>query len=179
MGLFRNCGIARPRFLGTLWHDVSRSTDCAEAALFLTPEESGDAPVVKFFVYGPVTTDRTIRACYDVVFRNRFRSEPRIEVALWVGKDEGAAQAWARAAEIAKTIATQVADNPVLRAVRRFADLHDHCDANCLGEQEAFLDSCGWTGHDDATDQAALAASTEVLNDAQDIVDYWLRTRQE
>jgi hypothetical protein len=37
---------------------------------------------------------------------------------------------------------------------------------------------CGWTGKDDAKDEAAFAASTDVLNDAQAIVDAFLRTRR-
>jgi hypothetical protein len=81
------------------------------------------------------------------------------------------------AAEIARTIIAEIEARPDLLAARSFTELHDRCDANCLGEQEAFLDACGWTGTDDAKDQQALEASTDVLNRAQDIVDRWLRTR--
>jgi len=176
MARFRNCAIERPDFLGTLWHDLSRSTHaCAEVTLFLTPEESGDAPVVEFFVNDPDTKHRIIKTRYDVVFRHRFAAESGSDVTLWAGNDVASARVWARSAEIAKTIATKVVENPALHAAVCFAELHDHCDANCLGEQEAFLDSCGWTGNDDAKDEAALAASTEVLNNAQTFVDYWLR----
>jgi hypothetical protein len=82
------------------------------------------------------------------------------------------------AAEIAESIIAEVAAHPEWMGARSFAQLHDFCDANVLGEQEAFLASCGWTGQDDANDSAALAASTDVLNDAQTIVGHWLATRQ-
>jgi len=176
MARFRNCGFERPEFLGTLWQELCRSTGaCAKVTLLLTPEESGDAPAVEFWVTSLDPKDRSIRARYDVVFRQRSAAEAGSDVTLWAGDDEAVARAWARAAEIAKTIATQVADDPVLRVAGSFAELHDYCDANCLGEQEAFLDSCGWTGNDDAKDQATLVASTDILNNAQTIVDYWLR----
>jgi hypothetical protein len=51
------------------------------------------------------------------------------------------------------------------------------CDANTLGEQEAFLAECGWTGNDDQRDAEALRISTDVLNHAQAITDLWLRVR--
>ena len=85
---------------------------------------------------------------------------------------------WTRAAEIAKTIIAEVLRNPEWLAARSFSELHDHCDANMLGEQEAFLLSCGWTGQDVAKDAEALAASTDVLNDAQTIVGHWLAARK-
>lgn len=176
MARFRNGAIKRPEFLGTSWQELCPSTAaCVTVRLLLTREESGRAPAVEFWVSSLDPTDRRSRARYGVLFRQRFAAEAGSDVTLWAGDDEAVASAWARAAEIAKTIATQVADDPVLRAARSFSELHDYCDANCLGEQEASLDSCGWTGNDDAKDEAALIASTDILNNAQTIVDYWLR----
>jgi hypothetical protein len=108
---------------------------------------------------------------YDVVFQRSFELESSDDATLWAGDEEHLARGWARAAEIAKTIATEVVASPELLRALTFSQLHDYCDANCLGNQEAFLTSCGWTGENDAKDEEALNASVEVLNGAQCIVD--------
>jgi len=178
MAQFKQHEIEWPDFLGQSWNDSSWHNDaCAHATLFLTPDESGEGPVVEFWVNYADPNDRRIPARYDVVFQRSFELESSDDATLWAGDDDQVARQWARAAEIAKTIATEVVASPELIKAQTFAELHDHCDANCLGEQQAFLDSCGWTGNDDAKDQEALNASTNVLNGAQTIVDYWLRAR--
>lgn len=172
MSVFRTHAIGRPAFLGSSWRDSSRDTDpCPHATLPLTPDASVDVPVVAFWVHEPDPTNRTGR--YRVVLRHASSGD----ATLWMGNDEAAASAWAHAAEIAASIATEITADADLSRARSFAELHDYCDANCLGDQEAFLDACGWTGNDDASDELALVASTEVLNNAQTIVDHWLRTR--
>jgi hypothetical protein len=178
MANFKDHAIERPEFLGESWHDSSwRSDACAHATLFLTPDESCEAPVVEFWVNYSDPKDRTIPSRYDVVFQRSFELESSDDATLWTGDEEHLARRWARAAEIAKTIATEVVCSPELLRALTFSELHDYCDANCLGDQEAFLTSCGWTGENDAKDEEALNASVEVLNGAQCIVDLWLRAR--
>lgn len=100
------------------------------------------------------------------------------ERTLYEGDDAAVAKQWARAAEIAKTIIFDILRWPGLLIARSFSELHDYCDANMLGAQSAFLIECGWTGQDDVKDGAALAASAEVLNYAQQIVGVWSETRR-
>ncbi len=178
MAIFKEHKIERPDFLGDSWHDSSRHTDtCAHATLFLTPDESGEGPVVEFWVNYPDPKDRQVTWRYAMVFQRTFEFETGSDATLWVGDDENVARRWARAAEIGKTIATEIVSNPDLLAAPTFAELHDRCDANCLGEQEAFLSACGWTGKNDSKDEEALNVSIDVLNGSQSIVDYWLRAR--
>jgi hypothetical protein len=92
---------------------------------------------------------------------------------------EQEARHWARAAEVARTIIADIlasGDQRVLNALS-FSELHDYCDANLLGNQEEVLTECGWTGENDEIDGAALTRSAEILDRAQMIVDYWLKTR--
>ena len=178
MASFNRHEIERPEFLGESWRDSSWHNDaCAHATLFLTPDESGEAPVVKVWVNYPDPKNREVEWRYAVIFQRTFEAVSGSDATLWVGDDKDVARGWARAAEIAKTIATDIVANPDLLAAASFAELHDLCDANCLGAQEAFLSSCGWTGKDDVKDAEALNASVDVLNGAQSIVDHWLRAR--
>lgn len=168
MTQFKEHEIERPDFLGESWNDSSwRNDACAHAKLFLTPDESGTGPVVEFWVNYRDPKSRGIEPRFMVVYQRSYAVESGVDSLLWKGEDEGEARSWARAAEIAKTIIAEILAHPDLLAARTFSELHDHCDANCLGEQEAFLDSCGWTGEDEAKDQEALNASTDVLNGAQ------------
>jgi len=52
-----------------------------------------------------------------------------------------------------------------------FSELHDYVDANCYGGFEALHDSV------DAEDPQARDALWQYMNDAQNAVDTWLRTR--
>jgi hypothetical protein len=178
MTQFKEHEIERPDFLGKSWNDSSGHNDArARATLFLTSDESGTGPVVEFWVNYPDQNNRGVEPRFAVVYSRSHAGEAGVDSLLWKGEDDGEARSWARAAEIAKTIIAEILAHPDLLAARTFSELHDHCDANCLGEQEAFLDSCGWTGEDDAKDQEALSTSTDVLNGAQAIVDGWLGSR--
>lgn len=175
---FKEHDVARPEWLGDSWHDSSWHNDAMpHASLFLTGNES-DGPCVEFWINYEKPTDREIPVGYMVVFQRSWVVEEGCDVALYEGDDENIARHWVRAAEIAKTIIAEILHEPVLLACRSFSELHDHVDANTLGTQEAYIEECGWTGKDDAKDEAALAASTDVLNAAQDIVGHWLRTRR-
>lgn len=46
-----------------------------------------------------------------------------------LGNDD--ASAWAQAAEVASSIATEITADADLLSARTFAELHDYCDANC------------------------------------------------
>jgi hypothetical protein len=101
-----------------------------------------------------------------------------------------------RAREIALSIIADIEANPMVttaRGVRRnmldagsFAELHDYCDANMLGDSEKLMYECGYTREDeemddvtrDRLDDEARERFTGILNRAQGIVDLWLRTRK-
>jgi hypothetical protein len=178
MTQFKEPEIERPDFLGESWNYCSWHNEaCAHATLFLTPDGSGTGPVVEFWVNYGDPKSRGIELRFMVVYQRSYAVESGVNSLLWKGEDDGEARSWARAAEIAKTIIAEILTHPDLMAARTFSELHDLCDANCLGDQEAFLDSCGWTGEDEAKDQEALNAFTDVLNGAQAIVDAWLGSR--
>lgn len=61
--------------------------------------------------------------------------------------------------EVADSILDEIAGHPNLAACTSFSELHDHCDANCLGMCEGLLDVC----------PEPLAIS--IIGQAQDIVD--------
>ncbi len=55
--------------------------------------------------------------------------------------------------------------------VGSFTELHDYCDANCLGGTEALLDRLeAAIGHEPALDQMSW-----LLNTAQGMVDAWIK----
>jgi len=134
--------------------------------MFLTPDEA-DGACIEF-------NDAPPR--YTAVFQPSWVAAG--DRMLYEGDDEAVAKQWARAAEIARTIIFEILRWPALLVARSFSELHNHCDANMLGAQPAFLIECGWTGQDDVKDGAALAASTDVLDLAQQIVGVWLETRR-
>lgn len=170
--------IARPDWLGAAWRDFSWHNDAMpHATLFLIGEGADNDPVVEVWVNYQKSEDRQIPPAYMVMFQKTFVVESSGDWELYAGEDEQVAKRWARAAEIAKTIIADIVKEPALLGCRSLSELHDHVDANELGEQGAFLESLGWTGKDDVKDAQALAASTDVLNCAQEIVDYWLRAR--
>lgn len=56
--------------------------------------------------------------------------------------------------------------------VGSFTELHDYCDANCLGGTEELLDRLGEKiGH-----QEALDAMCDLMNAAMPLVDRWIRS---
>lgn len=66
------------------------------------------------------------------------------------------------AQEVADSIIADIQNRPELAACKTFSELHDHCDANVLGDSEALLDKL--------PHEAAIA----LLNQAQEIVNKWL-----
>src|SRR6185437_4904904 len=138
MSTLRTHASERPAFLGPSWRNSSRGTDQGpHATLWLTPDQSPNAPAIAIWVHRVNQT-----AQYRIVLHRTGADD----VTLWMGNDEGTASTWATGAEIAATIATEITAHPDLLLACSFAELHDYCDANCLGDQEAFLESCGWTG---------------------------------
>jgi len=41
------------------------------------------------------------------------------------------------------SIHAEIDASPALSSCKSFSELHDHCDANCLGEQETFFETHG------------------------------------
>lgn len=66
---------------------------------------------------------------------------------------------------VARTMIDQITALPrgPLECCRSFAELHDHCDANCLGGGELLHH---WLGQEECL---------KVLNEAQEVVDEWLK----
>ena len=177
---FKEHDVARPEWLADKdgWFDQSWHNDALpHVSMFLTANES-DGPCVEFWVNYEHATDREVPPRYMAVFQRSWVVENGGDAVLYDGDDEAVAKQWARASRIAKTIIPEILAEPVLLACRTFSELHEHVDANVLGEQEQYLEECGWTGKDDAKDEAALIATTDVLNNAQAIVDAFLRTRR-
>lgn len=63
---------------------------------------------------------------------------------------------------VAATIIEEIKSDKTLLACKSFVELHDHCDANCLGCQEALLEELGMQG------------ALPILNAAQHEVNLWL-----
>lgn len=66
---------------------------------------------------------------------------------------------------VTDTIIADIRKDPTLLACKSFPELHDHCDANCLGCQEALVDELG------------IYWALPILNDAQHKVSLWLVCR--
>ena len=185
---FKTHGITRPTWLGEGWIDHSCGNDAMpHATLFLTPDEGCEAPCIEVWVNYASKVSREVSRRYEANFRRTWNLESGADETLYLGEDEAAAKQIARGAEIAKTIIADILAGPVVTTshgakanlldATSFSELHDYCDANMLGDQEKLLGEFGHTGEDDATDEAALSKAVDVLNHAQDIVDYWLKSR--
>ncbi len=78
--------------------------------------------------------------------------------------------------ELAEAIRAEVLqcvrDGVIPANVGSFSDLHDYCDANCLGGTEELLDRM------DAAlgAEPGMAAFCDLMNEAIAIVDVWIRT---
>jgi hypothetical protein len=173
MPAFNEEELARPQWLGDAWAD-SPSHNVLPTAILCVTADGLDGPAIECRLSrSPGELDR-----YEFTYQRSWVVDDDADRLLYSGRDENAARQWARAAEIAKTIIAEVLQHPEWLTARSFSELHDRCDANVLGDQEAFLVSCGWTGADDIADEAALTASADVLNFAQSIVGIWLATRR-
>lgn len=72
--------------------------------------------------------------------------------------------------QIALTIIEHIKQEEVLMACKSFSELHDHCDANVLGCVEEDFEALG-------TDFVAETKYYQLLQEAQDLVDSWLRVK--
>lgn len=64
---------------------------------------------------------------------------------------------------VAGTMLAEIVRYPRLAACRTFSELHDHCDANCLGCAEEMLDAM------------PMSDAIDILNAAQGIVEATLK----
>lgn len=79
-------------------------------------------------------------------------------------RDYSDARRDATVARIKQEVATMLAEEEMPGTVRSFSELHDYCDANCLG---GLCD-------DNAVDDASSDTAANFLNAVQDAVDTWL-----
>ena len=56
-----------------------------------------------------------------------------------------------------------------------FSELHDYCDANCLGDSEQLFEAIVTESATDKEHDAKLAQVWEIADPAMDIVDAWLK----
>ncbi len=76
---------------------------------------------------------------------------------------------------LAQTIIADIIARPELMACASYSELHDHCDANCLGEQETL-----WEHHVGAGEMtneehtARMDRFSKIADPAQAIVHEWL-----
>ena len=181
---FKEFRIIRPAWLGEQWHDSSWHNDAMpHGTLYLTADESNDAPVIECWVNYAKRSDREIGDRYMVVFQKSYACESGADELLWHGDDEETAKMYVRAAELAKTIIADILARPRCNAATDFANLHDYCDANVIGNQEQVLIDAekalavaGWA-EGDARDEQALANTFDEIENARHIADLWLRLR--
>lgn len=79
---------------------------------------------------------------------------------------------WVLAAHLAATIINEVGEaaeeDPRFLDAESFAELHDLCDANMLGESDAYMDRFGQENH--------MERAIPIINEAQGLVDQWLKS---
>lgn len=73
---------------------------------------------------------------------------------------------------VASAIATELREN--VEGIRCFSDLHDYMDANTLGESEEVWGELTANIPPEG-DEEKIQAACDVLNDAQSMVDEWIR----
>ncbi len=79
---------------------------------------------------------------------------------------------------LAQTIIEEIKTRPDLMACKSFSELHDHCDANCLGDQEAVWDHHVGTGEMSNEEHSErMERFSNIADPAQTIVDEWLAAK--
>jgi hypothetical protein len=130
--------VARPAWLGAGWDDNSWHNDAMpHCTLHLGSQNPQIQPVVEIWVNYPRPEDREIGTAFEVVFMRDWSADSGDDVTLYSGEDEAAAVIWERAARTAKSMIAVILARPDLNACWTFSQLHDHCDANILGDVEA------------------------------------------
>ena len=175
--------VERPAWLGEDWEDVSWHNDAMpHALLYLRPvwdDESYPMPVIEFWVNYSKTEDREIGTRYEVLFLKDWGNDSSADVLLWRGEDEAAAVIWERAARTAKSMIAAILPRPDLMACQTFSELHDHCDANILGDVEEMTYGEG-EAHRVPSDDPEVGITEwacRVYNAAVQIVEAWQRGR--
>lgn len=179
MTQFKAHDVERPAWLGWDWEDTSWHNDSMpHATLYLTPDGNPQA-VVEFWINYADPAEREIGTLYEVVFQRDWAAEDSRDEALWRGEDEAAAVIWERAARTAKSMIAAILPRADLMACQTFAELHDHCDANILGDVEA-MTAEGEAHRTPADDpEVGITGWThQVHQNAVRIVEAWIGGRQ-
>jgi hypothetical protein len=175
--------VERPTWLGEQWEDNSWHNDAMpHASLYLREAKEGDTypmPTVEVWVNYPKPDDREIGTRYEFVFCRDWAGESGRDLCLWRGEDEEIAKIWERAARSAKSMIGIIVTRPDLMACTTFAQLHDHCDANVLGDAEEVI--VEGEAHRTASDdpEVSITGWTHAVHEACiDIVEAWIQSRQ-
>jgi len=171
--------VERPAWLGADWEDSSWHNDAMpHCTLHLGSANPQIQPVVEVWVNYPRPEDREIGTAYEVNFMRDWSGESGGDATFYSGEDEAAAVIWERAARLAKAQIAAIMARPDLMACQNFCQLHDHCDANMLGDVEALIveGEAHRAGGDDP-EVSITGWTLAVTNAAMDIVNVWMRGR--
>lgn len=180
MTQFKEHEVERPAWLGADWEDNSWHNDAMPHALLYLVQSAYPQAVIEFWVNYPGSEDREIGTRYEVLFLRDWGNDSGADVLLWRGEDEAAAVIWERAARTAKSMIAIIAARPDLNACGSFDELHDHCDANILGDVEAM--TAEGEAHRTAADDPEVGITgwaNAVHNGAVRIVNAWLSAKKE
>jgi hypothetical protein len=79
-------------------------------------------------------------------------------------------------AESIKThIRQRVTEGVIPSTVKSFAELHDYCDANVLGDTEALFEQIVTESSSDKEHDRKLATLSAITDPAMEIVDAWIK----
>jgi hypothetical protein len=169
--------VERPAWLGEAWEDNSWHNDaCPQAVLYLEIREYPQA-VIQFWINYP-PAERELGPAFEVRYLNDWGNDSSLDELLYRGEDEAAAQMWERAARTAKSMIDAILARPDLNACKTFAELHNHCDANVLGDVEAM--TAEGEAHRDGTDDPEVSITGwafAVHDGALRIVELWMKGR--
>jgi hypothetical protein len=179
MTQFKEHDVERPAWLGAEWDDSSWHNDAMPHATLYLAQTEHPQPVIEFWVNYAAPEDREIGTLYEVVFQRDWAAESGTDVMLWQGEDEAAAVIWERAARTAKSMIAEIMPRPDLMACSTFCELHDHCDANVLGDVEAMTKE--GEAHRTAADDPEVGITGwahQVHEGAMRIVEAWMGARR-
>ena len=169
----------RPAWLGPLWEDSSWHNDAMpHATLHLGSKDPQIQPVVEVWVNYPRPEDREIGTAFEVNFMRDWSGESGADVTFYSGEDEALAIVWERAARTAQSMIVVIMARPDLYACQNFCQLHDHCDANMLGDVEALIaEGEAFRTAADDPEVSVTGWTLAVTNAAMEIVNAWMGGR--
>ena len=172
---FKEHEVERPQFLGAAWEDTSWHNDAMPHATLYLDDHDNPQAVIDFWVNYAKPEDREVGELYEVVLARDWGAESSSDVSLYLGDDPAQAIIWERAARTARSMIREILARPELVACRNFSELHDHCDANILGDVEEMTKE--GEAHRTAADDPEVGITgwaNDVHNAATLIIDAYL-----